>query len=192
MNRAALPKLRPYGVRVAWREAAGATVTSLCAHRAQESEHGVAMLTHENAPHAAGLPLLAAVDLQDHLMMVSHDLDRLQTLLADACSALLQNFHGAAGQLRSLREGPDAALAAPQTLDRAMSELGRAVVALQFEDMASQLIQHTHRRLRSCVDQLARHTFAGDEDGQAAVVEAPLRPNPVTQDELDAGSVELF
>jgi hypothetical protein len=31
-----------------------------------------------------------------------------------------------------------------------------------------------------------------DEDGAAAVTEAPLRPNPVTQDEMDAGSVELF
>ena len=73
-----------------------------------------------------------------------------------------------------------------------MSELGGAVVALQFQDMASQLIQHSHRRLRSCVDQLARQTFDDDEDGPAVFEEAPLRPNPVTQDEMDAGSVELF
>jgi hypothetical protein len=26
----------------------------------------------------------------------------------------------------------------------------------------------------------------------AVVEEAPLRPNPVTQDEMDAGSIELF
>ena len=31
-----------------------------------------------------------------------------------------------------------------------------------------------------------------DEDGLAVVETAPLRPNPVTQDEMDAGSVELF
>ena len=30
------------------------------------------------------LPLAAAADLQDHLMTASNDLDRLQTLLADA------------------------------------------------------------------------------------------------------------
>jgi len=148
------------------------------------------MLTHEDAPLApfAGLPLLAAADLQDHLMTVSHDLDRLQTLLADACNALMESFHGAADLLRGLSEAP----AAPQTLEAAMSELASAVVALQFQDMASQLIHHTHRRVRSCVDQLARQTFADDDDGQAAVEEAPLRPNPVTQDEMDAGSVELF
>ena len=31
-----------------------------------------------------------------------------------------------------------------------------------------------------------------DEDGEAVVESAPLRPNPVTQDEMDAGSIELF
>ena len=31
-----------------------------------------------------------------------------------------------------------------------------------------------------------------DEDGEAVVEAAPLRPNPVTQDEMDAGSIELF
>jgi len=146
------------------------------------------MLTQEQAPQVAGLPLLAAVDLQDHLMTVSNDLDRLQTLLADACDALMQSFHGAVGHLRTLREAP----AAPHRFDAAMSELGGAVVALQFQDMASQLIQHSHRRLRSCVDQLARQAFVDDDDGPAVFEEAPLRPNPVTQDEMDAGSVELF
>ena len=47
-------------------------------------------------------------------------------------------------------------------------------------------------RLRASADVLARDTFGDDEDGEAAVIEAPLRPNPVTQDEVDAGSVELF
>jgi hypothetical protein len=62
--------------------------------------------------------------------------------------------------------------------------LGGAIPALQFQDMASQLIAHTHRRLRDCADRLA---------GEAAAVEAPpLRPNPVTQDEMDTGSIELF
>jgi hypothetical protein len=31
-----------------------------------------------------------------------------------------------------------------------------------------------------------------DEDGEALVAELPQRPNPVTQDEMDAGSIELF
>jgi 3-phosphoglycerate kinase len=85
----------------------------------------------------------------------------------------------------------DGAVRSP-ALEAAMRQLGNAVVALQFEDMATQLIQHTHRRVRSCVDQLARQTFADDEDGPAEVELPPLHPNPVTQDEMDAGSVELF
>jgi len=31
-----------------------------------------------------------------------------------------------------------------------------------------------------------------DPDGMAVVEQTPLKPNPVTQDEMDAGSVELF
>jgi hypothetical protein len=58
--------------------------------------------------------------------------------------------------------------------------------------MATQLIAHTSQRLRNCSDQLARDTFGDDEDGMAVVEIAPLRPNPVTQDEMDAGSIELF
>ena len=152
------------------------------------------MLTHEDGPQApfSGLPLLAVADLQDHLMMVSHDLVRLQSLLVQTCQTLLQSFHGASQTLRGLRDVPGVSTAAPHPLDAALSELGTAVVALQFEDMASQLIEHTHRRLRSCVDQLADQTFAEDEDGPAQIEEAPRRPNPVTQDEMDAGSVELF
>jgi hypothetical protein len=64
---------------------------------------------------------------------------------------------------------------------------------MQFQDMASQLVHHTTRRLRNCADRLARDTMGDDdEDGIALVEEMPLRPNPVTQDEMDAGSVDLF
>jgi DNA-binding FrmR family transcriptional regulator len=152
------------------------------------------MLTFDDAPSApfCGLPLVAAAELQDHLLAVSHDLDRLQALLSHSCEALLQSFHDISGQLRGLHEAADPLHPCSQTLGTAISALGAAVVALQFEDMASQLIQHTHRRLRNCVDQLASETFADDEDGPALVREAPQHPNPVTQDEMDAGSVELF
>ena len=49
------------------------------------------------------LPLAAAADLQDHLMTASNDLDRLQTLLADACETLMLRFSGATEQVRSRR-----------------------------------------------------------------------------------------
>ena len=73
-----------------------------------------------------------------------------------------------------------------------MQNITSAVTALQFQDMASQLIHHTNRRLRNCADQLAREAMGADPEGDAVIEEAPLRPNPVTQDEMDAGSIELF
>ena len=151
------------------------------------------MLMNDAPPGGEGsgglMPLMAAADLQDHLMTASNDLDRLQTLLADACDALMQSFYGASARLQDLKSAQGASF---EQLDSAILQLGGAVTALQFQDMASQLITHTHRRLRNCADRLARDTFSSDEDGEAIVEEAPLRPNPVTQDEMDAGSIELF
>jgi hypothetical protein len=138
------------------------------------------------------MPLMAAADLQDHLMTASNDLDRLQTLLSDACDTLMQRFHGASQHINALRSHPHTVDDSDAVFNDVMQNLGGAVTALQFQDMASQLINHTHKRLRSCVDRLAREAFAEDEDGMAAAEEVPLRPNPVTQAEMDVGSIELF
>jgi hypothetical protein len=141
---------------------------------------------------APALPLIAAADLQDNLMTASNDLERLQDLLSHACDELMQGFHGAAGEIREL---VNAAHDTPsqELFDNVMQHLGTAITALQFQDMASQLIAHTNRRLRNCADRIARESMGGDDDEGFAVVEdAPLRPNPVTQDEMDAGSIELF
>ena len=148
---------------------------------------------HDPAPDG-NLPLLAAADLQDHLMVASNDLDRLQRLLSDACDALLGHFYGASGELKALLHH---AARAPEVdtgkLHQAMEHMAGAITAMQFQDMASQLVHHTTRRLRNCADRLARDTMGDDdEDGLTLVEEMPLRPNPVTQDEMDAGSVELF
>ena len=150
----------------------------------------------EQTQGEAHLPLLAAADLQDHLMTATNDLDRLQALLADACDVLAKSFYGASEQIRALMDAPDSTDGAEgaegDLYHGLMQHLGGAVTALQFQDMASQLIHHTNRRLRSCADQIARVAMGDDEDGAAVVEEAPLRPNPVTQDEMDAGSIELF
>jgi hypothetical protein len=139
---------------------------------------------------ASPLPLMAAAELQDHLMTASNDLDRLQTLLSDACDTLMQRFCGASNEVRALMDA--AGFAEDQAGQALIQQLGDAVTALQFQDMASQLINHTHRRLRSCADQIARVSMGDDEDGSAVVEESTLRPNPVTQAEMDAGSIELF
>jgi hypothetical protein len=140
-------------------------------------------------PAAAALPLLAAAELQDHLMTASNDLDRLQTLLSDACESLMARFCDVSSEVRALVESSGEGSAVGQAL---ISQLGGAVTALQFQDMASQLIIHTHKRLRTCADQIARVSMGDDEDGMALVEDTPLRANPVTQAEMDAGSIELF
>lgn len=130
------------------------------------------------------IPLPVAAELQDDLMAATNDLDRLQTLLSDACDTLLVGFAAANDHMADF-DNTEAGL-------KLKAQLADAVTALQFQDMASQLIAHTNKRLRRCGDRIAQHAFDGDEEGEAAVEIAPLRPNPVTQDEMDAGSVELF
>ncbi len=163
------------------------------------------MLSHDHAdPDPPRLPLLAAAEVQDDLMVARNDLDRLQRLLADASDTLIGHFHAAAGELQALRAARlagdgDASAAGPATppgelpgLDRTIAHVAGAITAMQFQDMAAQLIHHTAHRLRVCADRLARDAMGDDEDGPAVVEAEPLRPNPVTQDEMDAGSIELF
>ncbi|MDO9237921.1 MAG: hypothetical protein Q7U28_18030 [Aquabacterium sp.] len=136
------------------------------------------------------MPLLLAASLQDHLMTASNDLERLQRLLDDACVVLMDGFHGTAAQLGDIIDygyeiSPD--------LQIVRQGLYRTVTALQFQDMATQLIEHTNKRLRNCADQIAREALGDDDpDGAAVYDDTPMKPNPVTQDEVDSGSVELF
>lgn len=154
------------------------------------------MLTDSSPPDPSplGLPLPAAADLQDHLMVASNDLDRLQRLLHDASESLLGHFYGATGELKQMLH---IAARHPELdgarLSAAMDHLAGAITAMQFQDLASQLVSHTGRRLRNCADRLALDVMGDDDEDGTAVVEAPpQRPNPVTQDEMDAGSIELF
>lgn len=149
--------------------------------------------TNDPDPAGPGMPLMAAADLQDNLMTASNDLDRLQRLLHDASASLLVHFHGASGRLghllQTMARHPEID---SRGLHEAMEYMAGAITAMQFEDMATQLIQHTNTRLRSCADRLAQEAMGDDEDGTTVVEPPPQRPNPVTQDEMDAGSIELF
>jgi hypothetical protein len=144
-------------------------------------------------PQSGALPLLQAADLQDHLLVASNDLERLHRLLADAGDSLLAHFHGASSEMKRLQlvlaQHPHLKT---DELQPALTHLTGAITAMQFQDMASQLIAHTTRRLRNCADRLAYDALGPDEDGDAVIEALPLHPNPVTQDEMDAGSVELF
>lgn len=140
------------------------------------------------------LGAVEATVLQDQLLTTFNDLERLQRLLDDMCDVLIVHFMRAHEKLNTLEghtqeASPEKALRAE--IDAIRAEITGAVTGLQFQDMGTQLIAHTLRRLRNCADRLAQGTL-GDEDGPTVVTEAPTRPNPVTQDEMDAGSIELF
>jgi hypothetical protein len=139
------------------------------------------------------VPLLTAADVQDNLLVANNDLERLAGLLTDATETLMGHFYGASAQLNQLMELAESLPALDRgPIQQALQHMGGAVTALQFQDMSTQLIAHLQRRLRNCGDRLARDVMGDDEEGAAVIEEAPLRPNPVTQDEMDAGSIELF
>lgn len=136
---------------------------------------------------AVQLPVMLVAEVQDSLLVVVHDLSRLDGLLAHTMENLMERFTSASANLA------DPALSGFQALDDVRSTLRAAVTELQFQDMASQLIGHTSKILQGCAYRLAAESM-GSEDGEAVpfVEEVPERPNPVTQDEMDAGSIELF
>ncbi|MDR3411044.1 MAG: hypothetical protein P4L87_08905 [Formivibrio sp.] len=133
------------------------------------------------------LPVMLVAEVQDSLLVVVHDLKRLDGLLAHTMENLMQRFTSASSDL----SGP--ALSAVRELEGVRSALNAAVTELQFQDMASQLIGHTSKILQGCAYRLASDSM-GAEDGDAVpfVEDVPDRPNPVTQDEMQAGSIELF
>ena len=133
------------------------------------------------------LPVMLVAEVQDSLLVVVHDLNRLDGLLAHAMENLMQRFTSASADLAH------PALKTVKELEGVRAALHAAVTELQFQDMASQLIVHTSKILQGCAYRLACEAM-GNEDGEAVpfVEDVPDRPNPVTQDEMQAGSVELF
>jgi len=139
------------------------------------------------APPSVQMPIMLVAEVQDSLLIVVHDLNRLDGLLAHTMENLMERFTAASANLAS------AQLLESKELDIVRSTLRAAVTELQFQDMASQLITHTSKILQGCAYRLASESM-GSEDGEAVpfVEEVPERPNPVTQDEMDAGSIDLF
>jgi len=146
----------------------------------QGAEPGL-LLPAEGVAAAAVSPQLAA-GMQDEILSAGTELERLQKLLGDAVVQLQQRFGVAMDLQRGLPEGPGR--------DALGGELHAALVALQFEDLASQLISHSRRRLASVADCLGNLAVADDEPG--AEVNWVARACPVAQRAVDAGSVELF
>lgn len=143
-------------------------------------------MTYDAAPPEQAIELQEAADLQGHLIAAINDLQRLQGLLTDACDNLMERFVDATVQLRALQ-----AVAQGEQVDRLLADFGGSVTSLQFHDMATQLIDHSRRRLRNCIDRIAVDAFPADDD-EGVIESAPVNANPVTQAEMDAGSIELF
>lgn len=141
-----------------------------------------------SAEPAVQVPVMVAAELQDSLLVVMRDLHRLEGLLNHATSNLLARF-GEANVLLSDNAADDS-----PTVVAARAALRNAVTELQFHDMASQLIVHTTQVLQGCAFRLAAETMGREDEELEATVVAmqPERPNPVTQSEMDAGSIELF
>ena len=137
---------------------------------------------------AVQVPVMVAAELQDSLLMAMHDLHRLEGLLNHATENLLARFGEANASLTDELIGASAELADLRTALRS------AVTELQFHDMASQLIWHTTKVLQGCAFRLASEAMGQEEGEEAASFTEimPERPNPVTQSEMDAGSIDLF
>lgn len=127
-----------------------------------------------------GLTVRLAVDMQDELLAAGTELERLERLLGDAVDQLIDRF----GRAHALC---DAGPGAPR--DEIASELRAAMTALQFQDLASQLIGHSRRRIASVADCLGNAAMGGDDGADVRWVG---RGCPVAQRAVDAGSVELF
>lgn len=133
------------------------------------------------------LPVALVADLQDSLLMAMTDLQRLEGLLDHAAANLLERFGTANRDLVALENTGSDALAPIR------AGLQQAVTELQFHDMATQLLVHTGKVLKGCSWRLAEQAMASEEDEEPAELDPmPERPSPVTQGEMDAGSVELF
>jgi len=133
------------------------------------------------------VPILLVAELQDSLLTVVHDLKRLDDLLSQSMSNLMDRFTSVNSHLASTLLKP------AEDIEAARYAVQSAVIELQFQDIASQLIAHASKTLQGCAYRLAAESM-GAEDGDALpfVDEMPNRPNPVTQAQMDAGSIELF
>jgi hypothetical protein len=117
------------------------------------------------------------VDLRLQLIAAADDLERLQALLRDACDSLLLRFSDVADGVRDLCDGEDVG----GHVRSLQAEPSRALVTLQCQDLAQQLIAHTRGHLQRCADDL-HFTMPG----------ALRQAGPVTQLATRAGSVDLF
>jgi len=117
------------------------------------------------------------------------DLTRLQTLLSDAAGTLLGTFNAIQAYCEDTAQHTSGATVLEP-------HIRRAVAALQFEDLATQLLQHTQQRLSHLEINLKKFQILPStlEGLDSALEASPYQggAHPVRQDGMDTGSVDLF
>lgn len=137
------------------------------------------------------IPIHLVAEVQDALVMAMTDLQRLEGLLDHATGNLLDRFSSANRALTHLVS--ESTCDDGESIHLIREDLRQAVTELQFHDMSTQLIAHTGKILQGCASRLADSAMPSEE-GEIAVQAdlIPDRPSPVTQNEMDAGSIDLF
>ncbi len=110
------------------------------------------------------------------LSSVSEDLGRLDQILSDAIGQLLISF----SEIQRMAAERDIS-----EIERAAQE---AVTALQFQDMASQLIAHCRKKLAH-PDSESSESFSATHFTSTQILR---HIGPVSQSQFGEGSIELF
>lgn len=131
---------------------------------------------------------------QEQVRSARLDLDRLRSLIDDASARLLESFDVIGTFSKSRRVAAlDGFDVMNEDVERAV---GNAISAMQFQDMATQLVGHAAQRmalLEKIAESLSRMPEAPIAELAAAVANATCgRRSPVEQAGMAGGAVELF
>ena len=119
-------------------------------------------------------------DLAAEVTRASFDVQRLQDLFSDAVSRLMTSFQRCAHIVDARQNDPvhaDAVL---------RQHLNEALIALQFQDVCSQLLARIQTRLAA-----VERAFEGD-DGIAKLRQSDDRAGSIMQRSIEPGPIELF
>lgn len=116
------------------------------------------------------------------------ELERLDSLINDAGNRLLGSFVAMQGVLEHLRRDKD--MPAGKFAEELEPAVTEAVGALQFQDLARQLIGHAADRVNA-IEKAAEWLLEPGIEADSPLA-APRSAGPVTQHSMSGGSIELF
>jgi hypothetical protein len=139
-------------------------------------------------PHASENPREAAQVWANachaQLNEAEGDMRRLETLITQTAQTLFASFQTLEQRWKD-RGTADGAMLVDE-------EVGRAVTALQFEDLATQLLGHARKRIAVAGEGLRKLTVLPPSGPAGEWGTPPELAAPVGHANLETGSVELF